>query len=279
MGSSDPLPARIEIRFGGLNFPTTGNGYLMCITNRDELRARRQTGADPASVAPTTHAPTSTHVDAAGPSAPRRHRRSGRRSRQARTKRRRAARVASQHDATTGEMAAAPMGEHSISGPRFPIGLRGATTAYVASANTDTATRRVHPGCHVPDVRDPSASTDEESSHGSASGLPPATSHGTRSLTSPACLTGDVPAVPRRHELLVWLLRQLQCRKLRSRAGVLRRTHQRPSKRRKCGRSWRRGGSPRPGNWTVPGCGAKRSPLLIAKGGRHQRTTGSSARA
>jgi hypothetical protein len=40
MGSSDPLPAGFEIRFGSLNFQATGNGYLMCITNRDELHAR-----------------------------------------------------------------------------------------------------------------------------------------------------------------------------------------------------------------------------------------------
>jgi hypothetical protein len=72
MGSSDPLPVGFEIRFRSLNFQATGNGYLMRITNRDELCARRQSGADPASVAPATHAPASTHVDAAGPSAPQR---------------------------------------------------------------------------------------------------------------------------------------------------------------------------------------------------------------
>jgi hypothetical protein len=37
MGSSDPLPAGFEIQFGSLNFQATGNGYLMRITNRDEL--------------------------------------------------------------------------------------------------------------------------------------------------------------------------------------------------------------------------------------------------
>jgi hypothetical protein len=37
MGSSDPLPAGFKIRFGSLNFQAPGNGYLMCITNRDEL--------------------------------------------------------------------------------------------------------------------------------------------------------------------------------------------------------------------------------------------------
>jgi hypothetical protein len=161
-----------------MNFQATGNNYLMRITNRDELRAWRQTGVDPASVAPATHAPASTHVDAAGPSAPQRRRRSGQRSRQARTKRRRAARVASQRNATTDETVTAPTGERSVSGPLFPIGLRGATTANVASANTDAATRRVCSGRHVPAVRDPSASADDESSHDSASELPPATSHG-----------------------------------------------------------------------------------------------------
>jgi hypothetical protein len=103
MGSSDALPTGFEIRFGSLNFQATGNGYLMRITNRDELRARRQAGADPASVAPATHALASTQVDAAGPSAPRCRRRSSQCSRQARTERRHATRVASQRDATTGK--------------------------------------------------------------------------------------------------------------------------------------------------------------------------------
>jgi hypothetical protein len=44
MDSSDPLPVGFEIRFGSLNFQATGNSYLMRLTNRDELRARRQTG-------------------------------------------------------------------------------------------------------------------------------------------------------------------------------------------------------------------------------------------
>jgi hypothetical protein len=90
---------------------------------------------------------------------------------------RRAARAATQGDAPTGETTVAATGERSVLGPRFPIGLRGATTAYVASANTDAATRGVRPGRHLPAVRDPSASADDESSHGSASELPPATSH------------------------------------------------------------------------------------------------------
>jgi hypothetical protein len=77
MGSSDTLPAGFEIRFGGLNFQATGNGYLMRLTNREELRARRQAGS--ASVATTRVAatPTPTSTDAAGLSVPRRRRRSG----------------------------------------------------------------------------------------------------------------------------------------------------------------------------------------------------------
>jgi hypothetical protein len=77
----------------------------------------------------------------------------------------------------TGETTAAPVGERSVSGPRFPIGLRGATTAYVASANVNTAMRRVPPGRHVLVARDPSASAGDESSQGSTDELPPATSH------------------------------------------------------------------------------------------------------
>jgi hypothetical protein len=70
------------------------------------------------------------------------------------------------------------VGERSISGPRFPIGLRGATTAYATNANVNTTMRRVPPGRHVLVARDPSASTGDESSLGSVDVLPPATSHG-----------------------------------------------------------------------------------------------------
>jgi hypothetical protein len=45
-----------------------------------------------------------------------------------------------------------------VSGPRFPIGLRGATAAYTTNANASTAIRRVPPGRHVYVARDPSAS-------------------------------------------------------------------------------------------------------------------------
>jgi hypothetical protein len=86
--------------------------------------------------------------------------------------------VASQRDALIGETTAAPVGERSVSGPRFPIGLRGATTAYVASANTNAAMRRVRPGRNILVARDPSAFASDESSQGSTDELPPATSHG-----------------------------------------------------------------------------------------------------
>jgi hypothetical protein len=87
MVSSDPLPARFEIRFGSLNLQATGNGYLMRLTNSEELRARREAGSVPVAAARVAAAPTPANTDAAGPSAPRRHRRSGLRSRQARSKR------------------------------------------------------------------------------------------------------------------------------------------------------------------------------------------------
>jgi hypothetical protein len=143
MGSSDPLPAGFEIRFGRLNFQATGNGYLMRLTNCEVLHVRRQAGSAPVVATRGARTPTPVSMDAAGPSAPRRRRRSGQRSRQARSERRHAARVASQRDATTGVTVAAPVGERSVSGPRFPIGLRGATAAYVANANANTTMRRV----------------------------------------------------------------------------------------------------------------------------------------
>jgi hypothetical protein len=87
MGSSDPLPAEFEIRFGSLNFQATGNDYLMRITNRDELHPRRSIGPGPVPVAPAVDVPAPAQVDAAGPSAPQRRRRFGQRSRQAWTER------------------------------------------------------------------------------------------------------------------------------------------------------------------------------------------------
>jgi hypothetical protein len=178
MGSSDPLPAGFEIRFGGLNFQAMGNDYLMRLTNREELRTWRQAGSAPVATARVATTLTPASTVAAGPSVPRRRRHSGQRSRQARSERRHAARVTSQRDALTGETVAASAGERSVSGPRFPIGLRGATGAYVTNANVNTTLRRVPPGRHILVARDPSASTGDESSLGSIDELPPATSHG-----------------------------------------------------------------------------------------------------
>jgi hypothetical protein len=70
MGSSDPLPAGFEIRFGGLNFLATGYDYLMRITNRAELHPWRSTGPGPIPVTPTADAPVPAQADTAGPSAP-----------------------------------------------------------------------------------------------------------------------------------------------------------------------------------------------------------------
>jgi hypothetical protein len=38
-GRSDPFPAEFEIWFGSIHYQATGNGYHMCILNRDVLRA------------------------------------------------------------------------------------------------------------------------------------------------------------------------------------------------------------------------------------------------
>jgi hypothetical protein len=176
MGSSDPLPAGFEIRFGGLNFQATGNGYLMRLTNREELRARRQAGSAPVPTARTATMPTPAGTDAAGPSAPRRRRRSGQCSRQARSERRQAERAVTQRGAPVSTATTAPVGQCTVSGPRFPIGLRGATTAY--NANVNTTMRRIPPGHYVFVARDPSASAGDESSLGSLDALPPANLHG-----------------------------------------------------------------------------------------------------
>jgi hypothetical protein len=189
MGSSDPLPVGFEIRFGSLNFQATGYGYLMRITNRDELRGRCQTGADPASVAPTTHAPASAQMDASGPSAPRRCRRSGQRSRQAPTEHRRAVCTASQRGATTGETAAAPTGERSVSGPRFP----SVCAAPRRRMSPPPTPKRRHTGFALAAMFRPSGipALPPTTSRPTA---PPASYHppprtGTRSGTFPACLT------------------------------------------------------------------------------------------
>jgi hypothetical protein len=189
LGSSDPLPARFEIRFGSLNFQATGNGYLMRITNRNELHPWRSTGPGPVPVTPGADVLAPVQADAVGPSTPRRRRRSGQRSRQVRMERRRVACVASQRDATTGEMATTPVGQRAVPEPQFPHGMRNAAMAYTSSASTDVAAREGRPGRHflqpgtlpLPPTTSPTTA-------------PPASCHpplrtGTRSGTSPACRT------------------------------------------------------------------------------------------
>jgi hypothetical protein len=73
---------------------------------------------------------------------------------------------------------AAPVGERSISRPRFPIGLRGATAAYVTHTDGNATMCRVSPGRHILVAKNPSASAGDESSLGSVDALPPTTSHG-----------------------------------------------------------------------------------------------------
>jgi hypothetical protein len=150
----------------------------MRLTNHEELRAWRQAGSTPAAAARVATMQTPTSTDAAGPSASRRRHRSGQRSRQARSERRHAERVASQRGAPISTTTAASAGERMVSGPRFPIGLRGATAAYTANVNASATMRRVPPGRHVFVSRDPSASVGNESSLGSLDTLPPATLHG-----------------------------------------------------------------------------------------------------
>jgi hypothetical protein len=92
--------------------------------------------------------------------------------------RRRATRVTSQCDALTSETTAAPTGERTIPEPRFPHVMRTAAAAYASSASIDVAAYEDLPGHHLLMVRNLIASTNDESYHGSASELPPATSHG-----------------------------------------------------------------------------------------------------
>jgi hypothetical protein len=92
--------------------------------------------------------------------------------------RHRAARVASQHDATIGEVATTPARERVVPEPQFPHGMRNTAMAYASSVSTDVAARRGRPSRHLLVARNLTAITDDESYHGSTNELPPATSHG-----------------------------------------------------------------------------------------------------
>jgi hypothetical protein len=56
--------------------------------------------------------------------------------------------------------------------------MRNAAMAYASSASTDVAAHGGCPSRHVPAARNLTATTNDESYHGSARELPPATSHG-----------------------------------------------------------------------------------------------------
>jgi hypothetical protein len=90
---------------------------------------------------------------------------------------RRAAHIASQRDVPTNETAAAPTEESVAPELRFPHGMRNAATAYASSSSIDVAVYEDLPGHHLLAVRNLIATTNDESYHGSASELPPTTSH------------------------------------------------------------------------------------------------------
>jgi hypothetical protein len=180
MESSDPLPSGFEIRFRSLNFQATGSGYLMRITNRDELHPWRSTGPGPVPVTPGANAPAS---------APRRRRRFDQRSRQAWMERRRAARVASQRDAPAGETATAPAGEHAVPEPQFPHGMRNAAMAYAPSASTDVAAYEDLPGHQLLAARNLIAPPTTSPTTALLASYRPPPRTGMRSGTSPAYRT------------------------------------------------------------------------------------------
>jgi hypothetical protein len=72
----------------------------------------------------------------------------------------------------------APTRERVAFGPQFPHGVCNAATAYASSTSTDMAAYEDLPSHHLLAVRNLIATTNDESYHGSASELPPATSHG-----------------------------------------------------------------------------------------------------
>jgi hypothetical protein len=80
-------------------------------------------------------------------------------------------------DAPTSETAA-PVAERAAAVPQFPYGMRNTMTAYVSSASTDVAAYEDLPGHHMLAVWNLITTTNDESYYGSASELPPATSHG-----------------------------------------------------------------------------------------------------
>jgi hypothetical protein len=75
-------------------------------------------------------------------------------------------------------MTGMPTGERVAPESQFPYEMRNAAASYASSASTDVAAYEDLPGHHLLAVRNLIATTNDESYHGSASELPPATSHG-----------------------------------------------------------------------------------------------------
>jgi hypothetical protein len=71
-----------------------------------------------------------------------------------------------------------PAGESEAPGLRLPHGIRNVAAAYALSFSTDLAAYEDLLGHHQLAVRNLIATTNNESYHGSARELPPATSHG-----------------------------------------------------------------------------------------------------
>jgi hypothetical protein len=90
---------------------------------------------------------------------------------------RRAACTAVRGDAPTDETTA-PTREHTAAGPQFPYGMHNAAATYASSASNNVAAYEDLLGHHLLAVPNLIGTTNDESYHGSASELPPATSHG-----------------------------------------------------------------------------------------------------
>jgi hypothetical protein len=86
------------------------------------------------------------------------------------------ARTVAQGDAPTSETTAST-GERAAAEPQYPYGMRNAAAAYASSDSTDVAAYEDLPGHHLLVVQNLIATTNDESYHGSASELPPATPH------------------------------------------------------------------------------------------------------
>jgi hypothetical protein len=71
-----------------------------------------------------------------------------------------------------------PTGELTAAGPQFPYWMRNTTTTYASSVITDMVAYKNLPGHHLLAVRNLITTANDESYHGSASQLSPATSDG-----------------------------------------------------------------------------------------------------